>query len=136
MQQLQTAQGEGFDVQALVVETLQRFEEALDDDLNISRALGAIFEMVRVVNRAMAQHQLSAAGAEQVATVMRRLDTVLGLLAEAQIPLEHDVEVLMEERQRARQARDFARADALRAQIQEHGYAVEDTPQGPRLKRL
>ena len=42
----------------------------------------------------------------------------------------------MEERQRARQARDFARADALRVQIQECGYGVEDTPQGPRLKRL
>ena len=92
--------------------------------------------MVRAVNRAMAQHQLSAAGAEQVATVMRRFDTVLGLLAEAQMPLERDVEVFMEERQRAREARDFARADALRAQIQERGYVVEDTPQGPRLKRL
>jgi cysteinyl-tRNA synthetase len=42
----------------------------------------------------------------------------------------------MEERQQARQARDFARADVLRAQIREHGYVVEDTPQGPRLKRL
>ena len=85
MQHLPTAQGEGFDVQPLA-ETQQRFEEALDDDLNISGALGAIFEMVRAVNRAMAQHQLSAAGAEQVATLMRRFDTVLGLLAEEQIP--------------------------------------------------
>jgi cysteinyl-tRNA synthetase len=92
--------------------------------------------MVRAVNRAMAQHQLSAAGAEQVVTLMRRFDTVLGLVAEEQTPLARDVEVLMEERQRARQARDFARADALRAQIQERGYVVEDTPQGPRLKRL
>jgi cysteinyl-tRNA synthetase len=136
MQQLQTAQGEGFDVQPLVAETLQRFEEALDDDLNISGALGAIFAMVRAVNRALAQHQLSVAGAEQVATVMRRFDTVLGLLAAEQTSLERDVEVLMEERQLARQARDFARADTLRAQIQERGYVVEDTPQGPRLKRL
>jgi cysteinyl-tRNA synthetase len=136
MQHLPIAQGEGFDVQPLVAETQQRFEDALDDDLNISGALGAIFEMVRAVNRALAQHQLSAAGAEQVATLMRRFDTVLGLLTAEQPPLERDVEVLMEERQRARQARDFVRADALRAQIQERGYVVEDTPQGPRLKRL
>ena len=136
MQHLPTAQGEGFDVQPLVAETQQRFEEALDDDLNISGALGAVFEMVRTVNRALAQHQLSAAGAEQVATLMHRFDTVLGLLTAEQSPLARDVEVLMEERQRARQARDFARADALRVQIQERGYVVEDTPQGPRLKRL
>jgi cysteinyl-tRNA synthetase len=136
MQRLPTAQGEGFDVQPLMTETQQRFEDALDDDLNISGALGAVFEMVRAVNRAMAHHQLSATGAELVATLMRRFDTVLGLLPAEQPPLEREVETLMEERQRARQARDFARADALRAQIQERGYVVEDTPQGPRLKRL
>jgi cysteinyl-tRNA synthetase len=136
MQHLPTAQGEGFDVQPLLAETQQRFEEALDDDLNISGALGAIFEMVREVNRAIAQHQLSAAEAERVTTFMYRLDTVLGLLSEEQTPLDREVESLMEERQQARQARDFARADALRTQIRERGYVVEDTPQGPRLKRL
>jgi cysteinyl-tRNA synthetase len=136
MQHLQAAQGDGMDVQPLVAETQQRCEEALDDDLNISGALGAIFEMVREVNRAMAQQQLSAAGATEVAALMRRFDTVLGLLADEQTPLEHEVEVLMEERQHARQSRDFARADALRAQLRERGYVVEDTPQGARLKRL
>ena len=136
MQRLQTAQGEGFAVQPLLAETQQRFEEALDDDLNISGALGAIFEMVREVNRAIAQHQLSAAEAEHVTTFMCRLDTVLGLLSAEQTPLDREVESLMEERQQARQARDFARADALRAQLRERGYVVEDTPQGPRLKRL
>jgi cysteinyl-tRNA synthetase len=136
MQHLQTAQGDGFDVQPLVVETQQRFEEALDDDLNISGALGAIFEMVRVVNRAMAQRQLSAAGAAQVVTWMHRFDAVLGLLADEQTSLDHEVEALMDERQRARQSRDFARADALRAQLRERGYVVEDTPQGARLKQL
>ena len=136
MQRLQTAQGEGLAVQPLLAETQQRFEEALDDDLNISGALGAIFEMVREVNRAIAQHQLSAAEAELVTTFMYRLDTVLGLLSEEQTALDREVESLMEERQQARQACDFARADALRAQLRERGYVVEDTPQGPRLKRL
>jgi cysteinyl-tRNA synthetase len=136
MQHLQTVQGDGVDVQPLVTETQQRYEEALDDDLNISGALGAIFEMVREVNRAMAQQQLSGAGAAQVAALMRRFDAVLGLLADEQTPHDHEVEVLREERQHARQSRDFARADALRVQLRERGYVVEDTPQGARLKRL
>jgi cysteinyl-tRNA synthetase len=67
---------------------------------------------------------------------MHRFDTVLGLLADEQPSLDHEVEALMEERQQARQSRDFARADALRAQLRERGYIVEDTPQGARLKRL
>jgi cysteinyl-tRNA synthetase len=137
MQHVPTAQGDGgVDIQSLVAETQQRFEEALDDDLNIAGALGAIFEMVREVNRVMAQHQLSAAGATQVATLMHRFDTVLGLLADEQPPIDPEVAALMEERQHARQARDFARADVLRAQLRERGYVVEDTPQGARLKRL
>ena len=136
MQHLHTAQGQGFDVQSLLAETQQRFEEALDDDLNIAGALGAIFELVRDVNRAITQHQLSAAAAQQVAALMYRFDTVLGLLAEDEITVDRQVEHLLEERQQARQARDFARADALRAQIQELGYIIDDTPQGPRLKRL
>ena len=136
MQHLHTAQGQGFDVQPLLAETQQRFEEALDDDLNIAGALGAIFEMVRDINRAITQHQLSAAAAQQVAALMHRFDTVLGLLAEDEITVDRQVEDLLEERQRARQARDFARADALRAQIRERGYIIDDTPQGPRLKRL
>ena len=136
MQHLHTAQGQGFDVQALLAQTQQRFETALDDDLNIAGALGTIFEMVREVNRAITQNQLSAAAAQQVAALMRRFDTVLGLLAADETSADRQVEALLEERQQARQARDFARADALRTQIREHGYVIEDTPQGPRLKRV
>jgi cysteinyl-tRNA synthetase len=136
MQHLHTAQGEGLDVQPLLAATQQRFEAALDDDLNISAALGAIFEMVRDVNRAITENQLAAAGAQQVAALMQRFDTVLGLLAEDATTVDRQVEALLEERQQARQARDFARADALRTQIQALGYVIEDTPQGPRLKRL
>jgi cysteinyl-tRNA synthetase len=136
MQHLQTAQGEGFDVQALLAETQRRFEEALDDDLNISGALGAIFEMVRDVNRAITQQQLSAAAAGQVVALMQRFDTVLGLLAEDETQVDPQLTALLEERQEARKARDFARADALRAAMRERGYVIEDTPQGPRLKPL
>ncbi|MGQ4808024.1 Cysteine--tRNA ligase [Candidatus Entotheonellaceae bacterium PAL068K] len=137
MHRVQTAHGYGFDVQPLLQQTQQRFEDTLDDDLNISGALGAIFGMVREVNRTLAEQQLGEADAHQVTALMQRFDTVLGLLAtDEEAHDSHDVEALVHQRQEARQQHDFARADALRAEISQLGYAVEDTPQGPRLKRL
>ncbi|MGE3536648.1 MAG: cysteine--tRNA ligase [Candidatus Tectimicrobiota bacterium] len=136
MQHVRTAQGEGLDVAPLLAQTQQRFAEALDDDLNMSGALGAIFEMVREVNRAVTQQQLSAAAAQQVLDMMQRFDTVLGLLAAEDNSVDPHLEALLAERQQARKARDFARADALREQIRAAGYSIEDTPQGARLKHL
>jgi cysteinyl-tRNA synthetase len=140
MNALQTADGDGpedvaADVSTLLQQTQTRFEEALDDDLNIAGALGAIFEMVREVNRTMADRQLSAAAAEQVMALMHRFDTVLGILAEDDA-VDDRAEALLLERQKARQQRHFARADAIRDELQQMGYAVEDSPQGSRLKRL
>lgn len=133
---LDTAQGSGMDVQPLLQRTQQTFEAALDDDLNIAEALGAVFELVREVNRAMANGQLSATNAQQVKAWMQRCDTVLGLLAVDNETPDSAVEALLHERQEARKRRDFARADAIREQLRERGYVIEDTPQGPRLKRL
>jgi len=135
MNTLQTADGDGEDVSALLQQTQTRFEEALDDDLNIAGALGAIFEMVREVNRAIADRQLSSAAAEQVTALMYRFDTVLGILAE-DATVDDRAEALLLRRQEARQQRNFARADAIRDELQQMGYAVEDSPQGSRLKRL
>ena len=133
---LPTARGEGFDVSPLLQRTQDAFENAMDDDLNISGALGAIFEMVREVNRAMANNRLSAEVAQQAMALMHRFDTVLGLLTSDEEIVDSQVEALARERQEARQRRDFVRADALRDQLRELGFVVEDTPQGPRLKRL
>ena len=135
MNGLQTADGGGLDVTDLLQQTQTRFEEALDDDLNIAGALGAIFEMVRDVNRALAERQLSADDAGQVEALMRRFDMVLGVLAEEKAGDER-AEALLIERQEARKQRDFARADAIRDELQQMGYTVEDSPQGSRLKRL
>lgn len=136
MHALQAAAGSGDGVAPLLQQTQERFEAALDDDLNIAGALGAVFEMVREVNRALAQQQLSSSAAQQVIALMQRFDTVLGLLTPSEEEVDTQVAALLQERQEARQRRDFAHADALRAQLLEHGYSVEDTPQGPRLKRL
>jgi cysteinyl-tRNA synthetase len=69
-------------------------------------------------------------------TLLQRFDTVLGLLAADEEAVDGQVETLLQERQAARKQRDFARADVLRDQIRDLGYIIEDTPQGPRLKRM
>jgi len=135
MNTLQTADGDGEDISALLQQTQTRFEEAMDDDLNIAGALGTIFEMVREVNRAIADHQLSPVAAEQVTALMHRFDTVLGILAEDGA-VDDRAEALLLKRQEARRQRNFARADAIRDELQQMGYTVEDSPQGSRLKRL
>ena len=132
---LQMADGTDTPVEGLIAEARQRFEAGMDDDLNVSLGLAAIFDFVREVNRLLADGKLSRANAQAVMTAMWEFDRVLGLLKEEEAGLDAEVEHLLQERERARKRRDFATADQLRAQITALGYTVEDTPRGPRVKR-
>ncbi|MCX7866286.1 MAG: cysteine--tRNA ligase [Limisphaera sp.] len=112
------------------------FTAAMDEDLNISAAWAAVFEWVRQLNRAMAAGELTPDQARAALNQWQRVDQVLGVgeVQELQVPSE--IQSLVEARQAARKARDFARADALREQLRAAGWLVEDTPKGPRLKRI
>ena len=135
MVNMQTAEGIDTSVDGLIRKAVQQFEDGMDDDLNISLGLAAIFEFVRDSNRLLADGRLSRENAQAVMATMRRFDRVLGLLDEAETAVDTEVERLAQEREQARKRRDFATADRLRAQITALGYVIEDTPRGPRLKR-
>lgn len=135
MRNLREASGKGTDIAPLLQEAAQKFEEGMDDDLNISVALSAIFDFVKEMNRLMAQDLLSRENALEALALMRRFDTVLGVLEEEHITLDQQAQRLLEEREAARKLRDFQKADALRDQIQQMGYIIEDTPTGPRVKK-
>jgi cysteinyl-tRNA synthetase len=135
MANLQTAEGLGTPVDGLISRTVQRFEAGMDDDLNISLGLAAIFEFVRDVNRLLAEGRLSRQNAQAVMATMRQFDRVLGIVDEDGAAVDADVEHLAREREQARKRRDFATADRLRSEIAALGYVIEDTPRGPRLKR-
>jgi cysteinyl-tRNA synthetase len=135
MANLQTAEGTGTPLDGLIRKAAQQFEEGMDDDLNISLGLAAIFEFVRDVNRLLAGGRLSRENAQTVMATMRQFDRVLGLLDDEDTAVDADMEHLVQEREQARKRRDFATADRLRAQITALGYVIEDTPRGPRLKR-
>ena len=113
----------------------KQFAEALDDDLNISGALAAVFDFIRSVNKQLDADEVSAAGGQAALAMLNRLDEVTGILGDA--PSQEAPQAildLVQERQDARRAKDFARSDAIRDELAAQGWILEDTPDGPRVK--
>ncbi|MEI9896629.1 MAG: DALR domain-containing protein [Chthoniobacter sp.] len=109
-----------------------KFFAALDEDLNISGALGPLFDLIRESNSALDRGELAPAHAAQLLADWRKIDSVLGFEREAAaIPAE--VLALVEQRQQARAAKDWKKSDELRDSILALGWVVKDTKDGPKL---
>jgi cysteinyl-tRNA synthetase len=113
----------------------RRFDAALTDDLNIAEALAALFDMVHAGNRAMDAKAATRADAAAVAGLLARFDRVLGFLARSEEAVPAEAAALLERRQKARAARNWAEADQVRNGLAALGWVIQDTPQGPKLKR-
>jgi cysteinyl-tRNA synthetase len=120
---------------ALLGTAVDGFGAALDDDLNISAALAALFDLVRDVNRRIEARSLSSADAATVLACLHELDTVLGVLPDPVIDVDPAVQALLDERVAARAARDWAGSDRLRDELAALGIIVEDTRDGQRWRR-
>jgi cysteinyl-tRNA synthetase len=112
------------------------FAAALDDDLNISEALAALFDLVRDLNRRIEARSLSTDDAAQALAVLRDLDQVLGVLPDPVDELEPELRALLDQRTTARAAKDWAASDRLRDELLARGISVEDTRDGQRWRRL
>lgn len=113
----------------------KKFEEAMDDDLNTADAVAAIFELVKFANT-HGREDSSAPFLDAVRGEILALSDVLGLIVERKEEiLDGEIEQLIEERQAARKARDFKRADEIRDQLQARGILLEDTREGVKWKR-
>jgi len=123
---------------------LAAFEAALDDDLNTPNALAVVFPYVREINAELDRlASIRPADRDAARNAIDRMDDVLGVIELARrdaSDVGRDfadwVEGLIEERQAARRRRDFARADAIRDELAAAGLVVEDTPAGPRWKKV
>ncbi len=111
-----------------------RFSEALDDDLNISGALGALFDTVRETNRALDKGELSPADARAILGGWEKINAVLQFQKDEEA-VPQAVLDLVEARAAARAAKNWALSDELRAQIDAAGYAVKDSKDGQKLTR-
>jgi len=110
----------------------EEFFGALDDDLNISGALGHLFDMIRESNATLDRGELSAGQAAYLLSEWRRIDAVLAFQREV-TAIPADVLALVEQRQQARAAKNWAESDRLRDEIARLGWVVKDTKDGPKL---
>ena len=114
---------------------VEQFIQAMDDDLNTPDALAAVFDLVKEINTLSAVSSKDAL--QTAAAAFDEITGVLGLLynrKKDEVPAE--VTELVEKRAAAKKAKDWATADAIRAQLTELGWAVKDTAQGPQLSKL
>ena len=130
----------------------QQFEEALDDDLNISAALGFLFETIRETNRALHRNELDAASAKAWLNWWQRVNSVLRLeqhfvlhtssgtftfkggdVQMTQLPAE--IAELAEARAQARLAKDWRKSDQLRDELSARGWEARDTKDGQKVTR-
>ena len=111
------------------------FENALDDDLNISAALGFLFESIRETNRAMDQNEMDAHSAGAWLDWWKRINIVLDLESEAEMRIPAEVTKLAQQRENARHEKNWKRSDELREQISALGWDVRDAKDGPKLTR-
>ena len=111
------------------------FDDSMDDDFNTADAIAAIFDLVKFANTT-ADEKSSKAYAEVLREKIQGLCDIMGLITEKKEELlDEDIEKLIEERQAARKAKNFARADEIRAELLEKGIVLEDTREGVKWKR-
>jgi cysteinyl-tRNA synthetase len=113
-----------------------QFIEKMDDDFNTADAVSALFEMVRELNSLLAQNPSKEAAAEAGA-YFTEIAKLMGLIGESATDkaFAEEVEALIAERAAAKKAKDFARADAIRAQLSDMGVTLQDTAQGTKWKK-
>ncbi len=122
------------DLCAAIDASLNAFRKNMADDFNVSGALGVMFDLIHEVNPRL--NALSQKDAANVLDYLQRLNTVLGVLDQGEsAPLAADIEEKIAQREKARKGKDFALADAIRAELKKQGIVLLDTPDGVKWKK-
>lgn len=140
MQRLQEIEGDekNPNVLKLTLKAKTGFERAMDNDLEISSALAAIFNFIKEINKLISANKISKKDAELVYDQMLKFDSVLGLNLDKteKEELTQEEKQLIEDRETARGEKDFEKADQIRDKLRKKGILLEDTKQGVRWKRV
>jgi cysteinyl-tRNA synthetase len=119
-----------------VAATRQAYREALDDDLNLPYGVALVFEVVREANAALDEGKVGERGRAELLALLSDVDAHLDVLVADEPGLAEEVERMIAEREAARKAKDFARADGIREELRARGIALEDSKDGVRWRRV
>jgi cysteinyl-tRNA synthetase len=134
--ELETEEGSSPAIAEMIEVAQEQFEEALDNDLNTAEALAAIHNFVREINAEMAEGVIESGDKAALLAAIDRFDSVFNIFGEVnQELLDSEIQALIDERQAARAAKNFARADEIRNQLTAMGIILEDTKEGLRWRR-
>jgi cysteinyl-tRNA synthetase len=118
-------------ISQLTTELEEQFTAAMNDDLNISGAIGALFEFIKKANPALLAGSLDLAQKNEVFACLRRMNLVLGFLRLDECALAPEINRLIQQREEARRRKDWVAADAARTELLRRGVTVHDTATGP-----
>jgi len=119
------------EIVAYVSEMEDKFFKALEDDLNMSRALGAIFGFFKKANPVLAEGRLDREQKNYIIETLTRLNAILNVMRLEECPLAPEIDRLLQDREAARKRKDWVRADVVRDELARHGYKIIDTAKGP-----
>jgi len=117
-------------IEGLIKKTKQKFESAMDNDLNVPKALAVIFDFIRGVNK----EDISRNNAKGVISLVESFDKVFGILKKDE-KVPEGIKKLAEQREKARKEKDWEKADKIRDEIKKKGYVIEDSDTGARIKK-
>ena len=122
----------------LVLKTQKEFEKAMDDDFNTPAALTPVFHLISRGNYLLGKNKLTPSDAGDILEVLRKIDKVFGfiLCKKPKEKIPEKVLELVREREKCRKENQWELADKLRNKVRESGYLIEDTREGPKIKKI
>jgi len=124
-------------VEKMLPDYKDRIINAMDDDLNTPKAIDEFFTFIREVNTLIDKNEISESQSLKILEFLKEIDKIFSIFPEKnEVKIPADIQKLIKEREEARRNKKFARADELRDKLRDKGYIVEDSPEGPRIKKV
>lgn len=116
--------------------TRSNFEKAMDDDLSTPHALAVLFNLIRETNKAIDENKVSDRNLEEILEFLLSVNKIFGIIEIKDEKIPKEISDLVFKREGSRKRGDFNQADKIRNELKKKGYLIEDTPRGPRVKKL